>query len=157
QCHALLPSRPAQMTARRRLVLESVPADFDPSTHLAFGPWCFVGAEKAHPDWDSLPFVDAFPTPAERCAAGEACRALAHQLLDRLWPEMNRRHGTNHVRDYWHVVLMDWLMHLAMLSWRLWRHTETFVARAGAEELDVGVVAVSRRFSFPGTQEFVFA
>ena len=145
------------MTGPRRLVLDSVPADFDPATHVALGPWCFLKAEEVYPDWESLPFVDAFPTPAERRAAGEACRALAHRLLDRLWPRMNARHGTAHGRDYWHVVLMNWLMHLVMLSWRLWRYTDGFIARAGAEPLDVDLVTANRRFCFADTYAFVGA
>jgi hypothetical protein len=143
------------MTGPRRLVLDVIPADFDPATHAAFGPWCFFKAEEIYPEWENLTFVDAFPTPAERCAAGEACRALAHQLLDRLWPQMNARHGTTHGRDYWHVVLMDWLMHLAMLGWRLWRYTEVFIARAGSEPFDVPLVTANGRFRFASTHAFV--
>jgi hypothetical protein len=142
---------------RRRLILDRVPPDFHPDTHLALGPWCFSGAEDVYPDWDVLAFADPFPTREDRCAAGKAVRALANALLDRLYPEMNRRHGTRRTRAYWHAVLMDWLMHLVMLNWRLWRHVELFVETSGGEPLEVAVATATPPFRFACTEDFVNA
>ena len=41
----------------RNLVIGRIPADFDPKTHVALGPWCFAGAEHIWPDWDDQEFV----------------------------------------------------------------------------------------------------
>jgi hypothetical protein len=123
----------------RTLVLDRVPADFGPDTHVALGPWCFFRAEELYPEWEALPFVEPFPTAAERAAGAEASRALSRALVERISLEMNRQHGMQHGPEYWHVVLMDWVLHVVMISWRLWCHVEAFKAAAGSEKLLVAV------------------
>lgn len=145
------------ITKRRRLIVDTIPSDFRPETHVALGPWCFFRAEEIYPEWDSLEFVDPFADANARKEAGKVTRALAHTLLDRLWPEMNRRHGLNYSREFWRVVLMDWLLHLTMMCWRIWGHVEIFIARAGMEPFDVSLLTASSPFPFATTQQFVVA
>jgi len=121
----------------RTLVLNSAPSDFHPDTHIALGPWCFYKAEEIYPAWEKLPFVDPFRNCADRIAGGEACRALSHALVERIATEMNQRHGMQHSRAYWHVVLMDWVLHVVMISRRLWCHVEAFKHAVGSEPLEV--------------------
>lgn len=141
----------------RRLVVDTIPPDFRPDTHVALGPWCFFGAEDIYAEWDSLDFVDPFADAASRKEAGRVSRALAHTLLDRLWLEMNQRHGVNYSRAFWRVVLIDWLLHLTMMCWRIWGHVEAFMARVGTEPFDVSLLVASSPFQFATTQEFVVA
>jgi len=124
-------------TSTRTLVLNDAPADFQPDTHVALGPWCFHKVEQSYPEWEKLPFVSPFRSRAERVAGGEACRALGNALVQRIAAEMNCQYSVQHGRAYWHVVLMNWVMHVVMISWRLWCHVEAFRALAGSEEMQV--------------------
>jgi hypothetical protein len=141
----------------RELVLDRIGADFDPTTHIALGPWCFAGAEDVYPDWDKLAFIEPFAAGRERCEQAEAVRRLAGALRDELYPEMNRRHGTSYDCAFWHTVLFNWLLHLIMLSWRLWRHVELFVIEVGDEPLNVALPGTTAPISFPDTLAFVNA
>ncbi len=141
----------------RQLVVDTIPPDFSPETHVALGPWCFFGVEDVYPEWDSLDFVDPFADAEARKDAGRVTRALAHTLLDRLWPQMNRRHGVNYSREFWRVVLIDWLLHLTMMCWRIWAHVEAFIARSGTEPFNVSLLVASSPFQFATTQDFVVA
>jgi hypothetical protein len=141
----------------RKLVVYSIPDDFDPATHVALGPWCFYQREDVFPDWDELTFCDAFDDPDVRAAMADAAIHTANGLLDELWPEMNRLHGCDHDRAFWHTVLMNWLMHLVMLSWRLWAQTALFIRRHGDEPFEVAVEGRGRPFQFAQTLDFIMA
>lgn len=123
----------------RRLVVDTIPDDFRPDTHLALGPWCFLGREALVPGWDELDFVDPYVDTDRRAQASEASLQAANALLDALRPELERRFGETHSRAFWHTVLMDWLVHVTMLTWRLWDHVAAFVERHGEEPLEVTI------------------
>jgi putative transferase (TIGR04331 family) len=142
-------------TALKQLVIDTIPHDFSPETHRALGPWCFFGVEERYPDWDELPFVEPFPSPAARDAGGRISSSLVQVLLDRLWPKMNQQHATQYSREFWRSVLSDWLIYLVMLSWRIWRHVEDFVEMTGQETFKVRLLAATGRFQFADTQDFV--
>jgi hypothetical protein len=139
----------------RRLVIDKVPPDFHPDTHLAVGQWCFLGAEDVFPQWDLLEFVEPFRSAAERRANSEAARRLAAALLTEFYPELNRRHATDYDRDFWHIVLFNWLLHLVMLSWRVWRHVELLAATTSEEPVEVPLLTATRPFRFRDTIAFV--
>jgi hypothetical protein len=141
--------------AMRRLVVDKAEVGFNPDTHLALGQWCFLGAEDAFPQWDSLDFIEPFDSARERCANNKAARQLAAALVDELYPELNRRHGTDYGRDFWHIVLFNWLLHLVMLSWRIWRHVELFAATTGDTPLEVPLPTATHSFKFRDTIAFV--
>lgn len=142
---------------RRRLVLDSIGSDFNPATHVVLGPWCFLGQESIVPDWDSLGFVDTLGAPEQRCAEADAVRGLVAALRDEIFPEMNKRHGVNYSREFWHLLLVDWLVHLVMVSWQLWKHIDAFVARVGSESLEVELTEACGKITFPDTLAFVEA
>jgi hypothetical protein len=141
----------------RQLVVDKIGAEFRPQTHAALGPWCFAGAEDVFPHWDGIAFVTPFETAAERCAQSEAVRRLSAALLDEVYPAMNARHGTNYDRVFWHLILANWLIHLTMLSWRLWRHVELFAVMSGDEAFDVSVRPRADCMQYADTQSFVNA
>lgn len=141
----------------RKLVVTSIPNDFDPATHVALGPWCFFQREEVYPDWDRLDFLDPFEDPEVRGVKADEAIQTANALLDELWPEMNRRHGCNHDRAFWHTLLMNWLMHLVMLSWRLWAQTALFIETHGDETFEVALDSHDGPFRFGSTVDFIMA
>lgn len=141
----------------REIVIGRIPDDFSSDRHVALGPWCFFSAEGICRGWDELPFVDAFPRAADRSAADAATRGLMNQLLDELWPAMNRRHNVNHSRAYWHTILVSWLLHVVQMSWRFYAHIRCFVASHGGEPFTVPVHKISGRFRFADSARFVDA
>jgi hypothetical protein len=141
----------------RQLIIDRIPDDFDPDRHVPLGPWCFYGAERVYPDWDTLAFVDPFGVAEQRCAADAATRGLANEMLNRSWSDMNARHCTDHSRAFWHVVLASWLLELVQVSWRLYAHLGCFVERLDGEPLDVSLVEATDRFRFAGSLDFTEA
>jgi len=139
----------------RRLIVDRVGADFDPVYDVALGPWCFHKVEEHYPDWDTLPFVNPFPTAADRLRENDATVALTHQLLDKFWPELNRRHGVDYGRDFWHIVTFFWLCHLVQISWRVYRHVELFIERTSDQAFSVHLGKIGDKFEFEQTKDFL--
>jgi len=50
----------------RRIILSSIPDDFNPDKDILLGPWCFIGKEHIYPDWENLAFEpDSFSSIKE--------------------------------------------------------------------------------------------
>jgi hypothetical protein len=132
----------------RRLVLGRVPADFDPGRDLALGPWCFVGAEAAHPGWEDLPFEDALGSAEDYAADGARTQRLADFLAARWGERLNRRHGVDLPPRYWRTLLVLWLVSAIQAAWQRWRQVAALARRFGAEPLAVAVADAPERWRF---------
>ena len=141
----------------KRLVVDRIPQDFRLGLDLALGSWCFQGHETQVEGWEDIAFPIPFPTQAALHQAGETSRLLAHRLLDEMWPAMNRRHGLNHGRRFWRSVMMPWLIHLTMVSWRLWLYCDLFIAAQGDEPLTVLAAEVEGEPVVGGSEAFFLA
>ena len=141
----------------RRLVVDRIPQDFRPGVDLALGSWCFQGRENQVEGWEDTVFPAPFPTQAALYQAGETSRLLAHRLLDEMWPAMNRRHGLNYGRRFWRAVMMPWLIHLTIVSWRLWRYCDLFIAAQDDEPLTVLAAEVQGEPVVDGSNTFFLA
>lgn len=140
----------------RNLVIGRIPADFDPETHVALGPWCFAGAEHIWPEWDEQEFVRTVPGYEEHYEASENTRKLANFWVDRLWPDLNRRHGTSYGRPFWHVMLIFWLIHVVDASWRRYLHVKQFIDGLAGEPLRVELSDVEAPWQVENTYRIVF-
>ena len=143
--------------AERRLYLSAIADHFDPSRDLALGPWCFIGREDAVPDWENLPFIDAFEAPGELAAAVRGCAALLAHRLTLLADLLNRRHGTERSFAFWWTLGARWMNHLISAAWRRWVHVGKFAAAHGDMVLTVPIDedAETRVWDFADTLAFL--
>jgi hypothetical protein len=134
-----------------------MPAGADPRTHLASGPWCFVGREALFPGWDSAfpmpedPYADARSMEAEaRAANGEALR-----LTRLLGGEIDERLGKRRSERYWQMALGPFLLPAAHMLAERQRRIADLVAVHGAEPLRVELLPADIPFSFQSTLDFM--
>jgi len=141
----------------RKLLTYSIPDDFDPAVHVALGPWCFYKREHVYPNWAELPLCAPFADPQHRANRSNEAIQAANALLDELWPEMNARHGYSYSRQFWHIILMNWLIHLVMSTWRVWDTVSSFIEDNRDEKFTVCITKQDFEFKFENTLDFMLS
>lgn len=162
----------------RTLVLGSMPDGATPQTHLASGPWCFVGREERFPGWDGGPVPGrdkarvsdaapapdsaAFPMPDDpypdarsmeaeaRAANGEVLR-----LVRLLGVEADARGGRERSERYWQMALGPFLLPAVHMLAERQRRAADLIARHGGESLRVELLPEDIPFSFRSTLDFM--
>lgn len=137
-----------------RVWLSTVAAGFDPVRDVALGPWCFQGAEAVYPEWDTLPFLDAFATPAEISEAYTAALDLSNLLVARLAETLNRRHGCHRSFAFWHTLLFPWAQLLVHNAWTRWVQVAKVAVQAGPKPLRVEIVRAEDAWAFSDIEDF---
>lgn len=133
------------MEPMNRIFLSQVDASFHPDTDIAFGPWCFIGAETFYPRWPELDFIDALSTPESLVTADRFTRDLANALVP-IWAQrLNAQHGTHYDVTFWRFVLIGWLLTGVQGCWARYLHAKEFISRYGAQEMSVELAARSNR------------
>ena len=162
----------------RTLVLGSMPAGATPRTHLASGPWCFVGQEERFPGWDGSPLAphdsgraleatpspDAaiFPMPDDpytdarhmeheaRAANGEVLR-----LIRLLGNETDKQSGQRRSERYWQMALGPFLLPAVHMLAERQRRVADLLRLHGKEHLRVELLPEDIPFSFRSTLDFM--
>ncbi len=146
------------MPAPRTLVLGRMPEDATPETHLAAGPWCFVGREELFPDWEER--YTFGPEPLATPEALEAAARQAQTLAVESVPDVAAAlcpHAAALPRAYWDMALGSWLiMATQQVVERALRLT-ALVAQWGREPLCVPLLPEDCAFSFATEQDFVLS
>ena len=97
----------------KRLILSSIPDDFDPQNDICLGTWCFIDKEEVYPGWESLKFQpDPFPTPEAKADASRLTSLYANSLLPTLRKQLNQENGTTSSEKFWRLLVMPWLLTL---------------------------------------------
>jgi putative transferase (TIGR04331 family) len=140
-----------------RLSLSHVPADFDSDRDLALGPWCFSGEDEKFPNWEDLPFSDAFESNGDLHAAASDCEALAAHTVLRLSHRMNKRHGQDAGLPFWWTLMSRWVFHTVTTTWRHWSHLEKFIRVHGESTLVCPVYANAESvfWNFKDSADFI--
>ena len=122
-----------------RLILDTVPDDFDPERDIALGPWCFIGREEVCSGWDRLPFGEVLDDDEVLWRDWMRTRILANRLCRTLGDDLNARHGTGYGHRYWREMTMLWLLLLIQSAWLRYRQAEQAIAEHGDTPLTVAV------------------
>jgi hypothetical protein len=138
----------------RRLFIGPVSSDFDAANDVAAGPWCFAGREDVCAEWETLPFVEPFDTPAKLVEAERITAGLVDALAISWGARLNERHGLERPVAFWHRYLLLWLSLATMGTWARWRNAVELITRYGGESLDVITLNPSNPFSFPDFPAF---
>ncbi|BAE48941.1 LIC12162 family transferase [Paramagnetospirillum magneticum] len=127
--------------AEGRLILTTVPDDFDPAHDVALGPWCFAGVENRHPGWEDLPFADPFPTQDSWVEADRNARRLASALVAPWAARLNRRHSREYGLGFWRVLLLKWLAICVPPLWQRYCQVDAVIRLHGERRLRVELCA----------------
>ena len=152
----------------RTLVLGPIPSGATPQTHVASGPWCFVGQEESFPGWDgeiragaeasaqSFPMPeDPYPDAESMYAAGQAANGEVLRLVALLGGQKNVENNASLSAEFWQMALGPFLLLCVhMLAERQKRMCD-LVECYGSEPLRVELLPADSAFSFQTTLDFM--
>ncbi|MDD5429062.1 MAG: hypothetical protein PHI58_07525, partial [Candidatus Omnitrophica bacterium] len=121
----------------KRIILSTIPDDFDPANDIPLGPWCFLGKENVCPDWTELEFTDPYGSPEEMAAAAKESIAIGNEILPKLAKQLNSANGCNYSEGFWHDVLTTWLLTLIQTTQDRYSRITKLIERYGSEECTV--------------------
>jgi len=125
--------------ASKQLILSRITDDFDPVRDVPLGPWCFGGLENVYPQWQSLPFVDAFENSNEIYQWYVKSGKLSAALAWRLTHALNRRHSTTYSVLFWREILIPFLCLIIQWSLSRYIHIAKFIERHQQDRFDVSL------------------
>lgn len=144
------------MTLPRTLILGRMPANAAPDTHLAAGPWCFVGQEDLFPDWEVR--YTFGPEPLTSPHALEAAARQARTLAVAGVPDVAaalRPEGEALPRAYWDMFLGSWLIMAAQQIVERSLRVTALIGLWGQEPLRVPLLPEDCTFIFATEQDYV--
>lgn len=125
----------------RRLFLDGIPDDFNPSKDLVLSASCFVGREHIWPEWENCSFYDPLESPEIKWRDWMRTRILANRLCRSMGAELNLRHGTDYGERYWRELLLLWLLLLIQGAWLRYLQINDAIERWSALDLTVPVAS----------------
>ncbi len=141
----------------KRLILSTIPNDFDPNNDIPLGPWCFLDREKVYPEWESIPFEpDPFPTPEELAEASSITCIYANGSIPRLSRELNQKNKTQHSDKFWRLLLLPWLLTLIQTTWERQCRIRIFIDKFRDERFFVELLPDDIEWNFNDTVDFLY-
>jgi putative transferase (TIGR04331 family) len=140
---------------KRRLFLSRVEVDFDPSTDIAAGPWCFADCENDFNGWDDLPFIDSFSDWQSLSDADVLSRRLANHMALSWSDRMNTATDRSYSADFWRRFLILWIVAAIETSWRCYTNLQLLVERYGSETLHVRVLENTPTWSIDSVSDMM--
>ena len=141
----------------KRLILGTIPDDFQPKRDIPLGPWCFLGRENVYPGWESLQFEpDPFSTPESLHEASQKTCAYANSLVPLLVPKLNHQNDVFYSNRFWRLMLLPWLISLVQTTWFNLCCIERFIKKHKGERFEVELMPNSIEWKFKDTLDFLY-
>lgn len=144
------------MTEEHYLFLGPMPRTARPATHRAAGPWCFVGLEEFHPNWEEEYAFGPEPLHDEDAlavAAQQAQRMVARHIAP--LAAHVRSKGDPLPAAYWDMVFGPWLIMFTQQVVDRWLRVQAMIDVWGQEALTVEVLPSECTFTFGTDHDFV--
>lgn len=139
-----------------RLWLDRIDTRYDPASDVLLGPWCLAGRDfdptAALPD-----FVVPFPTAAEFAEARDAVTQLVRHEIERMADMLDRLHGTGYTVDFWHILLVTYVLEMVTRAWMRWVLIGRVVEANRQRTLAVAVKVGGARWPFVHTGDVMNA
>lgn len=133
----------------KRLILSTIPDDFDPDRDIPLGPWCFLGMEEIYPEWEKLPFQpEPFPSPESLANASRLTCNYANELIPVISEELNKLNGTKHSNKFWRLMIMPWLLTLIQALWDRENRLLQFIEKYKNIKMQVSLSPADAQWNF---------
>lgn len=141
----------------KRLILSTIPEDFNPSKDILLGPWCFIDKEELYPEWETLPFEpDPFPTPEHIKKASQITCAYANRLVPDLAKQLNEQNGCDYSDQFWRVMILPWLLTVIQVLWERQCRIQNCFNKYSHNPIRVQLVADTLDWRFQDTKDFLY-
>jgi len=140
----------------KRLILSTIPDDFDPSNDILLGPWCFLGKEKQYPEWDLFSFEpDPFKSPEEIVQASRVSIGYANSLMPDLANELNSKNNLCYSEKFWRLLIFPWLFHLVQSTYERQCRIDQFSKLYSQEKVYVKLFPNTYHWNFIDSLDFL--
>lgn len=132
-----------------------MPPDASPETHLAAGPWCFLGKEQDCPDWPDRYAFASEPLASEDKVrpAARAAQCLCVKIIRRTAILINGSCAPSD--EYWEILLAPWAINLASILVERSLRCRAMLEEWGDLELLVPVLPEECDFAFRNESDVV--
>jgi hypothetical protein len=141
----------------KRLILTTVPDDFDPDRDVPLGPWCFLGKENLYSGWEELPFPDdPFPTESDFAQASRLTSNSANGLIPRLAKSLNDVNRSYYSEKFWRIILLPWLLMLIQSVWEHENRIRQFFHTHTDTDFRVDILPADIPWKFKDSLDFIY-
>ncbi len=125
----------------RRIILSSIPNDFNPDKDIILGPWCFIGREHVYPDWENLMFEpDSFRSIKEMSYNARITTEFAENYLFKLSKYLNEINNTEYSIKFWRLMVLPWLLTLVQTTWERQIRINHLLSKFSDEAVEIELI-----------------
>lgn len=140
----------------KRLILSSIPADFDPKSDILLGPWCLLDKEHLFSEWEKINIaVDPLPTTESLVEASNLTCEYASSLIPILTEKLNQINEVNYSIKFWRLMLLPWLILLVQSTWERQCRIKRCIKEYHDHEIEVPVLEDTIIFDFDSTLDYL--
>ena len=136
----------------KRIVLSTIPDDFNAETDILMGPWCFIGKEHFYPNWENLDFEpDPFKTIEEISRNAKITTDYAESYMLKLTGLLNKINNTEYSMKFWRLLVFTWLLTLVQTTWERQLRMILLLKKYSDEEVEIELVKNNINWHFKDT------
>ena len=140
----------------KKIILGSIPDDFDPSKHIPIGSFCFVEREDVYSDWENLNFEpDPFATPDQLKAADRNTCDYALWLSNKMGQDYNKEFGLNYGREFWKIMLFPLIGLCVQSTWERQKRVHNIISKYKDEKIEIDLVKDNIEWNFVDGRDYM--
>lgn len=140
----------------KRLILGSIPEDFDPEKDIPLGPFCFLDREHVYQDWEMLSFQpDPFPQPEAIAKACQLTCVYANNLVPELAENLNRMNNTQYSNQFWRIMIFPWLLTVVQTVVARQARLLQFIEKYKKDKIYVELIPTDVKWKFQDTSDYL--
>ena len=140
----------------KRLIISTIPEDFDPANDILLGPWCFLEKEKQYPEWDSFYIEpDPFKSSEDIIKASRITADYANSLISDLADKLNSTNDVHYSDEFWRLLIFPWLLHLVQSTYERQCRIDNVLKKYSQENILVELLPNSYHRKFEDSLDFL--
>jgi len=140
----------------RRILLSTIPDDFNKEKDILMGPWCFYGKEHIYSNWESLKFEDdPFKNIDEIAHHAKITTDFANAYINKLSNMLNQTNNTNHSVKFWRLITFPWLLTLIQTTWERQCRVNNFIKKYKDMPIELNLLKNNISWRFSDTADFI--
>ena len=140
----------------KRLILSTIPDDFDPERDLPLGPFCFIGKEHVYAGWENVDFLpDPFLNMEVILEAEKVTVSYIKNLIRPLTDELNTKNVTGYSEKFWQIIILPYVFVLIHAVFERQARLFQFIEKYKNEPIFVELLPGNMSWEFSDTSEFM--
>ncbi|MBO8132046.1 MAG: hypothetical protein H0Z29_11140 [Candidatus Marinimicrobia bacterium] len=140
----------------KRLIIGTVPDDFDISKDILIGPWCCYNREKYLEHIEFLKIVpDPYQSSDDMKNDSDNIIRYINTLLPDLVKKLNVINNCQYSEKFWNIILKPWLLTLLHTTWEKQLRIEYVLKKFGNEIISIDIIKNDIEWDFIDSIDFL--